>query len=79
MIPLARKYNAEAACHLPSRNCTAYDGDSMKAAINGSDVVVVCLGTGNTLESEGHDRSDIELPGKQAQLLMDAHAAAAGS
>ena len=28
--------------------------------------------TGNILESEGHDRSDLNLPGNQLQLLQDA-------
>lgn len=32
----------------------------------------MCLGTGNSIESEGNDRADIELPGKQFQLLQDA-------
>jgi hypothetical protein len=31
-----------------------------------------CMNTGNVLESEGHDRSDINLPGNQLQLLQDA-------
>ena len=34
--------------------------------------VCVCVCVGNVLESEGHDRSDINLPGNQLQLLQDA-------
>ena len=31
-----------------------------------------CMNAGNVLESEGRDRSDINLPGNQLQLLQDA-------
>lgn len=50
----------------------------MKDACGGVDLSVVCLGTGNVLESEGNDRADINLPGNQLQLLQDAVAAAQG-
>ena len=53
----------------PSRT---YDSNSVKTAVTGADLVIVCLGTGNSIESEGNDRADIELPGKQFQLLQDA-------
>ena len=32
----------------------------------------ICLYAGMVVETEGHDRSDINLPGSQLQLLQDA-------
>ena len=52
--------------------CRSYNSDDVKTAATGADLVIVCLGTGNSIESEGNDRTDIELPGKQFQLLQDA-------
>ena len=34
--------------------------------------VSCCMHVGMRLETEGHDRSDINLPGNQLQLLQDA-------
>ncbi|XP_065845653.1 uncharacterized protein [Oscarella lobularis] len=82
LMGLSQSSIAQHVLYAPGCNdssaCTAYDAKSVMDTVNGSDVVVVCLGTGSVLEKEGHDRSDIELPGHQAQLLMDAHAAAKG-
>ena len=52
--------------------CKKYDNSSMKETVTGADLVVVCLGTGAAVESEGNDRSNITLPGYQLQLLKDA-------
>eukprot|EP00731_Ephydatia_muelleri_P029897 Em0021g420a len=52
--------------------CSTYDSASVKAACNGVDLVIACLGTGSIVESEGNDRADINLPGSQLQLLQDA-------
>ena len=41
----------------------------MCACISSNDL---CLHTGAAIEQEGNDRSDIELPGHQADLLQDA-------
>ncbi len=57
--------------------CNNYDGDIVKEAADGSDVVIVCLGTGRQVESEFNDRYNISLPGYQEDLLKDAvHAVA---
>lgn len=32
----------------------------------------MCVDAGNILEHEDHDRSDLNLPGNQLQLLQDA-------
>jgi beta-glucosidase len=34
-----------------------------------SDIVILCLGTSSEWESEGFDRPDLQLPGKQVELL----------
>ena len=38
----------------------------------------ITITTGKDVESEGNDRADINLPGKQLQLLQDAASAASG-
>ncbi|KAK7483294.1 hypothetical protein BaRGS_00025461 [Batillaria attramentaria] len=53
-------------------SCDDYNSGEVKNAVEKSDIVFVCLGTGHWQESEGHDRTDLELPGKQLQLLKDA-------
>lgn len=53
-------------------HCETYNASSVEEAVDGSDVVFVALGTGPSVETEANDRSDIALPGKQLQLLMDA-------
>ena len=39
------------------------------AAASDADVVVVCIGTTGETESEGHDRQDLHLPGRQEELI----------
>ncbi|XP_071095228.1 uncharacterized protein [Haliotis cracherodii] len=51
--------------------CQRYDPQSVTAAIQGADIVFVCLGHGTSVESEGKDRTTIQLPGSQLQLLKD--------
>ena len=52
--------------------CTSYNRSDVEAAVTGSDLVVVCLGTGQSIEQESRDRSSIDLPGYQLQLLQEA-------
>ncbi|XP_025097179.1 probable beta-D-xylosidase 2 isoform X2 [Pomacea canaliculata] len=59
--------------------CVHYDPSKIKTVVDGADIVFVCLGTDNQIESEGHDRTDIELPGQQLQLLQDAVAFSNGA
>ncbi|CAB3982823.1 probable beta-D-xylosidase 5 [Paramuricea clavata] len=59
-----------AGCENPTCS-TYYPGPVMDAAKK-SDLVIVCLGTGITIETEGHDRADLSLPGHQLELLQDA-------
>ena len=35
-------------------------------------IFIMCVDAGNILEHEDHDRSDLNLPGNQLQLLQDA-------
>jgi beta-glucosidase len=45
------------------------------AAASGADVAIVCIGTTGETESEGHDRKDLELPGRQEELIRRVAAA----
>ncbi|XP_077988489.1 uncharacterized protein LOC144442990 [Glandiceps talaboti] len=52
--------------------CKSIDDVKVKSVVTGADLVVVCLGTGDNIESEGNDRHDLALPGLQLSLLQDA-------
>ncbi|KAH0631171.1 hypothetical protein JD844_005356 [Phrynosoma platyrhinos] len=65
-----------AGCRYPT--CDRYSPAEVKAAVQAADIVVVCLGTGVDIESEGLDRIDLALPGHQLELLQDTVAWAAG-
>ncbi|XP_046328654.2 probable beta-D-xylosidase 5 [Haliotis rufescens] len=66
---LAQSVNYAAGCN--DTFCKHYDPVSIKKAVAMTEVIFVCLGTGRTIESEGNDRYDINLPGYQLQLLQD--------
>ncbi|XP_070573812.1 uncharacterized protein [Ptychodera flava] len=70
LAPLAINTTYAAGCDNPK--CLSYDSLRIKSAVDEADFVVVCLGTGSDVESEGRDRSDLSLPGKQLSLLQDA-------
>ena len=74
---LGKKWSFAEGCQDSDTHCGNYDSNSVKEAAQGSDLVVVCLGTGAAVEQEGNDRSDIELPGHQSDLLEDAISAGA--
>ncbi|NXD11464.1 XYL2 arabinofuranosidase, partial [Nothocercus nigrocapillus] len=67
---LVANVSVAAGCREPP--CQEYAPAEVEAAVRGADVVVVCLGTGIDLETEGRDREDLALPGQQLQLLQDA-------
>ena len=58
----------------------------MREWLNSSQLQSTCIHTfhaklfylGMVLETEGHDRSDINLPGSQLQLLQDSASSASG-
>ncbi|XP_071112529.1 uncharacterized protein [Haliotis cracherodii] len=52
--------------------CTQYYSHEVRTAVTASDLIFVCLGTGQELESEANDKANLELPGQQLQLLKDA-------
>ncbi|XP_015264217.1 PREDICTED: beta-xylosidase/alpha-L-arabinofuranosidase 2-like [Gekko japonicus] len=68
--------NFAAGCAFPK--CDHYSVAEVKSAVEGADIVVVCLGTGIDLEMEANDRKDLALPGHQLQLLQDTVALADG-
>ncbi|XP_026690372.2 uncharacterized protein LOC100182860 [Ciona intestinalis] len=51
--------------------CSTYNSTHVKEVVTGSDIVLVTLGTGLGVEAESNDRRDINLPGKQLQLIQD--------
>ncbi|XP_050394883.1 uncharacterized protein LOC126812504 [Patella vulgata] len=63
--------NVKYAAGCQDNTCTQYSSLQIQQAIKGVDGVYVCLGTGQEIESEGNDRSDLELPGHQLDLLLD--------
>ncbi|KAK3600407.1 hypothetical protein CHS0354_026640 [Potamilus streckersoni] len=67
---LASQVNYAAGCS--DNRCTNYSTDDIKKAVQGTQLAIVCLGIGLELESEDNDRSSMELPGNQSQLLQDA-------
>jgi len=71
LAKLADDTNVAAGC--TDVHCGTYDAASVQlATADNVDVVFLALGTGRSIEVEDSDRSDLNLPGKQLQLLMDA-------
>ncbi|XP_072166622.1 uncharacterized protein [Diadema setosum] len=70
LSPLATETRFAAGCEYPK--CPSYNQTSISAAVDGADLVVVCLGTGIGVEAESKDRKDMLLPGRQLQLLQEA-------
>lgn len=58
--------------------CKSYNSSAVTAAIAGSDLVILAVGLGANVESEGRDRekNGLNLPGKQNDLVKDAIVAA---
>lgn len=57
---------------LPQANVTFSEGDDISAAVaaaQGADVVIMALGERHGISGEGFDRSSLDLPGNQEQLL----------
>ena len=54
-----------------------FDGELQKAvaAAKSADVAIICVGTNMLIESEGHDRTSLGLPGNQEQLVEAVYAA----
>uniref|UniRef100_H2YAA5 Glycoside hydrolase family 3 C-terminal domain-containing protein n=1 Tax=Ciona savignyi TaxID=51511 RepID=H2YAA5_CIOSA len=51
--------------------CNTYNSSQVKEVVTGSEIVLVTLGTGVGIEAEGRDRSSMDLPGKQLEMLKD--------
>ncbi|XP_071794783.1 uncharacterized protein [Asterias amurensis] len=73
---LAQVNQYAAGCNDPI--CDTYNHLDIMNAVAGADLIVVCLGTGVSVESEGNDRRSMSLPGHQLQLLQDAVKYASG-
>ncbi|XP_041352564.1 probable beta-D-xylosidase 5 [Gigantopelta aegis] len=67
---LGKEFSYAPGCD--SNACTKYYSAEIEKTVTGADVIFACLGTGQILEREGHDRADLEWPGKQLQVIQDA-------
>nr|KAG5708871.1 hypothetical protein BaRGS_009280 [Batillaria attramentaria] len=68
--PLATTVQFAAGCQRPL--CMKYSSDDVKRAVTNTQLNIFVLGTGQIVESEQNDRSDVLLPGLQAQMLLEA-------
>ncbi|XP_033108330.1 probable beta-D-xylosidase 5 [Anneissia japonica] len=73
---IANKTSYAGGCNDPK--CKDYNQTAVSNAIRSADFIVVCLGTGVDIETEGNDRSTLALPGQQNTLLQDVVANASG-
>ncbi|XP_046550405.1 putative beta-D-xylosidase [Haliotis rubra] len=64
---LAHHFSTASGCN--DVNCQHLDSHSVVNALNGVDAIFLCLGGGQTLERETHDRHSTGLPGHQLDLL----------
>ncbi|KAK3767838.1 hypothetical protein RRG08_018622, partial [Elysia crispata] len=51
--------------------CSQYKQETVKGLVPGADLLFVALGTGQAVEAEARDRPNLELPGRQKDLLLD--------
>ena len=70
LAKLAVKVEAVSGCD--DVKCEKYSAEEVTKAVDGADLVVVALGTGRKLESEANDRRNLDLPGRQFEVLLDA-------
>jgi beta-glucosidase len=77
LSPLGSTASVAAGCS--DVRCMAYNAEAVQQAVDSANVVFITLGSGASVETESSDRADIQLPGKQLQLLMDAVAFAGGN
>ncbi|XP_038072715.1 probable beta-D-xylosidase 6 [Patiria miniata] len=70
LMKIAYKVKYAGGCDDPK--CDKYNRNDVINAVTDVDFVVVCLGTGTSVESESRDRPSMDLPGSQLQLLQDA-------
>ncbi|ESO93305.1 hypothetical protein LOTGIDRAFT_216125 [Lottia gigantea] len=66
---LGKEVNHADGCNMTS--CLQYDKTEIITAVKSADLTIVCLGTGQALETENVDRTNLSLPGKQQDLLKD--------
>ncbi len=50
-----------------------YSSQAVISAVKSADVAILCVGIDTSYESEGLDRTTLDLPGYQMQLIQDAH------
>ncbi|KAK3700274.1 hypothetical protein RRG08_033552 [Elysia crispata] len=57
-------------CHEQTK-CTELRKETVQQLSENKDLIIAALGTGPVVESEFHDRENLELPGHQKELLQD--------
>ncbi|GFS25955.1 beta-D-xylosidase 4, partial [Elysia marginata] len=57
-------------CHDQTK-CTSLHKNLVEKLSKDKDLIIAALGTGPVVESEFHDRTHLELPGQQKELLLD--------
>ncbi|XP_048236733.1 beta-xylosidase/alpha-L-arabinofuranosidase 2-like [Haliotis rufescens] len=65
---LANHVNYKSGCG-DGVTCNQLKNNDVISAVSGVDAIFVCLGGGQTIEREGHDRHSVGLPGHQLDLL----------
>ncbi|XP_046584394.1 probable beta-D-xylosidase 2 isoform X1 [Haliotis rubra] len=51
--------------------CRTYQANMVKSAVQGAEIVFVCLGLGQKMEDEFRDRPNLDMPSGQVTLLQD--------
>ncbi|XP_045198053.2 uncharacterized protein LOC123552448 isoform X2 [Mercenaria mercenaria] len=74
---IATTVNHTAGCE--DNKCKTFDADAVRNVVSDVQLVIICIGTGQEIEAEAKDRQDMNLPGNQNQLVLDAVESANGS
>ncbi|XP_052242270.1 uncharacterized protein LOC127852358 isoform X2 [Dreissena polymorpha] len=67
--PMSDVLNFASGCS--DTKCTNYSSSDIQGAVQNTQLVVICIGTGQQIETEDNDRRDMMLPGQQAQIIQD--------
>ncbi|MGH8046458.1 MAG: glycoside hydrolase family 3 C-terminal domain-containing protein, partial [Chthoniobacterales bacterium] len=65
------KISAVAGCTI--NGAEPIDAEKVRTAISGADMVIVAVGESADMSGEAHSRSNIDLPGRQAELVQLVH------
>ncbi|CAH8632373.1 unnamed protein product [Heterobilharzia americana] len=76
---ISEKITSSNIC-IDGAKCSMYDDIALQEILLQPDIdlVIITVGTGRNVENEGHDRHDLNLPGKQNMFLLNALDLSAG-